>query len=74
MLALSLAGISPEEGLGIPKEIGTTECMYLTVLEGHSQYFTKRLEHGLVGSDKGDQTPCPSLQSRLPEQFVPSKC
>jgi hypothetical protein len=27
-----------------------------------------------LGSVKGDQEPCPSPPSRLPEQFVPSKC
>jgi len=26
------------------------------------------------GSVEGDQSPCPSPQPRLPEQFVPSKC
>ena len=30
------------------------------VLGLETQYITKRLEHGLLGSDQGDQSPCPS--------------
>jgi hypothetical protein len=40
----------------------------------NNQYFTKRLEHGLLGSDQGDQYRCPSPSTRLLEQSDLSKC